>query len=68
MIDFRVKKIWKYFTLVVIYVIIFTISISVANVLIYLSTLRKAKLFHEKMMSKNLNAPINTYFEEKKHH
>ena len=63
--DFRSQeKFWKYFTLVVVYVIIFTISISIATVLIYLSTLRKAKLLHEKMMIKILNAPINTYFEK----
>ena len=65
MIDFNnPHRFWKYFCLVAIYVAGFTLSISISTLFIYLSTLRKSRLLHERMIKKLVNAPINTYFEK----
>ena len=55
---------WKYWLLNVMYYVIYIFIGSIITFLIYFSTIRKARLLHEKMIKRIIGAPVNTYFDK----
>ena len=58
------SKYWEYFILWIIHAFGYCFLITFIILLIYISTIRKSKILHSKMLMKTVNAPINIYFEK----
>ena len=60
----RKEDFWKNFGLALLHPLGYSSLVVVLILIIYLSTVRKSRLLHERMISQTMDAPINTYFDK----
>ena len=58
------EEFWKNFGLVLLHPLCLSILAIILILVIFLSTIRKSKLLHERMISQTMDAPINIYFDK----
>ena len=56
-------KFWRHFILCIIHALGYSSFITIIILFVYISTLRKSRILHRKMLSKTADAPINLYFD-----
>ena len=58
------SRFWEDFYYAVSFPFGYSISVVITVMLVSYSTIRKSRLIHEQMLTKIMNAPINTYFDK----